>query len=124
VNVAIDLDGTLAEWSGDARQCGEWIPGAKEALRELIAQGHRPIIHTCRAHWEYGGGYEEIERFLDAAGFVSVLLWTREAPMRGTVGIWMGEGKPIASAYVDDRAVFFNGSWTDALSDIERRLSK
>lgn len=124
MNVAIDLDGTLSEWDGDARKCGSWIPGAKEFLREMIARGINPIVHTCRTHWEYGGGYEEVERFLDEAGFVSVLLWDRNEPMAGTVGIWMGEGKPIAGAYVDDRAVYFNGSWTDALADVERRLSK
>lgn len=125
MNVAIDLDGTLSEWDGDARTCGRWIAGGQQFLREMLARGIGPIIHTCRAHWAYGGGVDEVCRFLEEAGFEYVFIYddvVGHKPKPGCVGIWMGEGKPIAAAYVDDRAVFFNGSWDDALSDVERRL--
>jgi hypothetical protein len=71
LNLAIDLDGTLAEWGSDHARCGEWIPGAQDALRQLREQGHKIVVHTCRATWDAGGGIAEVARFLQSGGFVA-----------------------------------------------------
>jgi hypothetical protein len=135
VNLAIDLDGTLAEWDnqfvpyGQTKGTGGWLGGAREALEQLLEQGHRVVLHSCRATWEDGGGTEACEEFLRSGGFVPVRVVGQEmaegphvrdlAPHERQVGVWVGVGKPVAHWYVDDRAVEFRGQWSVTLSQLE-----
>lgn len=147
MNVAIDLDGTLAEWPkgpmlpyGVKAGVGEWIDGAEAALRELLRDGHRVVVHSCRTTWEDGGGTEAVLAFVGAGvwgrgrdgwerPFLPVPIVGQEMavpvetafgrawhladirPERGQVGVWVGVGKPIAHWYVDDRGLHFDGRW-------------
>ena len=98
--VAIDFDGTLVELDTP-------LPGAKDALRALREQGHTIIIHTCNnVEW------------------VQQVLNNNDMPYDS---IWDKPGKPRATAYVDDRAVVFDGNWDHvvaALAAIDDALQK
>jgi len=94
--VALDLDGVLATYNGFHAAIGAPLPGSAAFLRRLSALGWDAVLHTCR----------------DAA---DVDPWLREHGLRLPVAT----GKPIASAYLDDRAVRFTGDWADALRDLE-----
>lgn len=103
---AIDWDATCVE--GKWPEMGNWLPGAVEALRELVKHGE-VVIHSCRvAPYEFQAEQvrrdpakvaEEINgirRMLDAEGLHEVVIWTRDY-------------KPPAVSYVDDRARRYNG---------------
>jgi hypothetical protein len=99
--VAVDIDGVLADYSmgwKDDTFIGEPIPGAVEFTHEL-AKFADVLIFTTRCCEEVRGKYRSvslarkfIQEWLDKHGFKYH-------------EIWVGQGKPIAAAYIDDRAV-------------------
>lgn len=95
--VCVDLDGVLAQYDGwlGVERIGAPIQGAKEFLCDLHAIA-RVVIFTVRTNLTEQG---------DDRGLTAVRNWLerREMPYDE---IYTGQGKPIASAYVDDRAVY------------------
>lgn len=97
--IAIDLDGVLAEYHGwhGVTHIGDPIPGALEFV-ENLHKDYYICIHTTRgsvdvqAGWNVKTLYGILANWLNGHGFA----WDN---------IHIGSGKPIASAYVDDRAV-------------------
>ncbi len=97
--VAVDLDGVLARYDGwrGIDHIGDPLPGAVEFTRRLSAFAE-VLVWTTRCSPEANPPYDAGELvgivmdWLNRHGFC----WHR---------IWAGHGKPIAAAYVDDRAV-------------------
>lgn len=106
--LAVDWDNTLVH-----EKTQEWLGGAEEALRALLKSGFTVWIHTCRGN--YGAGREMVVSKLLAAGFER---WVRS----GDLELWLGEGKPNAAVYIDDRAIRFEG-WSDLLPEL-RKLAR
>lgn len=90
--VAIDFDATLAKYHKyeGPTQIGTPIKGARKFLRELKDRGLRIVVHSCRA--TEPGGADAIEK------------WMKKHRMMYDQ-LHLGQGKPHAIAYVDDRAV-------------------
>ncbi len=97
--VCIDLDATLAEydqWRG-VEHIGNPIPGAQSFVA-AVAEFADVVIFTTRMNADVNAGSDlnslgqRIQDWLTLHNF-------------HPVGIWCGQGKPLASAYVDDRAV-------------------
>ena len=126
--VCVDLDGVLAKydyWQG-VESIGEPIRGAVQFTREL-AKFCRVVIFTTRTKTDMDdrpeGATPEylasvVKRWLDKHGFEYS-------------EIYVGQGKPIASAYIDDRSVVCrpqdpklkpNGNWFVDAADNARRL--
>lgn len=97
--VCVDLDGVLARydgWKGDDH-IGDPIPGAVESVTAL-AKFARVTIHSIRLN-----PVDPITREpRDNSDRVGSWLRANKFP---PVTLWLKEGKPIAAAYVDDRAV-------------------
>jgi len=97
--VCVDLDGVLAyheTWQG-VDHFGEPLPGAVQFTHDL-AEFADVVIHTCRCNPECCRGeaphflVRRVQAWLDQHGFTYH-------------HIYAGLGKPLAAAYIDDRAV-------------------
>lgn len=106
-SVVIDFDGTICEFAFP--DVGPPMPGVKEALEEIKAMGLRIIIHSARTSSEWGRDQaphvRKIEDFMAA----------HELPYDE---IWEGD-KPIAIAYIDDRAIEYRGNWNKAVERVK-----
>lgn len=94
--IGIDFDHTIVD-------IDKPLPGAKAALQQLKDMGHKILIHSC-----------------NGTDWIRKVLTDNEIPFDG---IW-GESpadkqKPVCHAYIDDRAIAFNGNWNDALRDLQ-----
>lgn len=102
-SIAVDLDGVLARYDGwrGVDHIGEPLPGAAEFLRRLKAMGARVVIYTTRTNADpaVSERRESVEMLTQR-----VRLWL-DAHGLPYDEIYVGQGKPLASAYVDDRAV-------------------
>ena len=98
--VAIDLDGTLAEKDGpfDINHIPDPCPEARDFLTD-VRQYADVLIYTCRCNAELNK--PEAPSLLRKR----VVTWLEEHDLPYG-DVWIGQGKPIACAYVDDRAVY------------------
>jgi hypothetical protein len=112
LTIAVDLDGTLAHYSGwKGYHCiGDPLPGAVDVCRTLVEAGHTLFVYTCRCCdapiiGADGGG----EPFAvsnpavseSAARHIQIWLRWHGFPL---MTVWTGPGKPFADVYLDDRA--------------------
>lgn len=111
MRLAVDWDGTCVEHVYP--DMGDWLPGAVEALQELVRQGWELVIFSCRVAdvaldevTPVDGAIEvaKIKDMLDAVGLGHIEVWTRPH-------------KPAAMAYIDDRAIRFQ-TWDQVLEEI------
>ena len=118
-SVAVDLDGVILEYDGwkGPDHFGGPLPGAGEFLKSLRKMGLRIIIHTARVNSAHPESLEEVVSQIEG------ILKAWSLPFNE---VWVGQGKPIALAYIDDRAIFMNSrtcqskmaGWKSALAEI------
>lgn len=96
--ICIDLDGVLASWGqGTFHEIGPPIIGAVDFTRALSDIGD-VVIYTCRCTEELYRPEKahllanRVREWLDRHGFCYA-------------DVWVGQGKPIAHVYIDDRAI-------------------
>jgi hypothetical protein len=97
--VAVDLDGVLAQymsWRG-VEHIGDPIFGASSFLKEL-RKNFFVMIFTCRCSAAFNPGYDEATLRKHVEDWLHK--WGLEYD-----AVYAGQGKPLATAYVDDRAV-------------------
>lgn len=92
--LCIDFDGVLhsytSGWVGHEEVADGPMPGAVQACQDLAEAGWRLYVLSSRQH------LEPVAKWLHEGGFPPMTL-TRV--------------KPIAVAYIDDRAIRFSGDW-------------
>lgn len=89
--VFVDLDGTIcSEEKTFERPLATPLPGAREALQRMRREGHTIIIWTARGWEQYRVSKDWLDRY--EIPYDQILM-----------------GKPIASIFIDDRAVRFEG---------------
>lgn len=106
--VAVDLDGTLAEYDGwkGPHVIGEPIANVARLLRFLNElDGVEIFIFTCRTNktinHEYGVNTIEV--------VASIRNWLNDNDL-SFIGINLDDGKPFAHVYLDDRAILYSDS--------------
>jgi hypothetical protein len=98
--VAVDLDGVLASYDGwkGLEKIGEPIEGAREFM-EALCEKYFVLIHTARIANENVKTEDHIQRVKNM-----VIGWLVENGIPYG-DVYTGRGKPLASAFIDDRAV-------------------
>jgi hypothetical protein len=95
--VAVDFDGVLHSyrrgWTGTDPEDPP-VPGAEAFVRRLQDRGWVVVVHTARA--TNPNGVAAVHQWLQLHGFPRLHVTAQ---------------KPTAAAYVDDRAVRFDGDW-------------
>jgi len=116
--VCVDLDGVLAQYDGwkGVEHIGDPIPGAREFVMALCALPSKVCIHTTRTNPVANKGKDGRELRL----LVEDWLIKHDFPYDS---IACGEGKPLAVAYIDDRAVVCRPLKDDAY-DFDRALAE
>ena len=108
--VAVDVDGVLAlymGWKDSAGRIGPPDPHAQRLLYELKRKNRVVIWSSRSSALIYAWLVEHsLMQFVDEINTNSKLLGDNP-------------GKPIASAYIDDRAIRFDGDVNKLLSDVE-----
>lgn len=100
--ISVDFDGTIVDH--EFPSIGKLKPGVKEALTKLI-EDYDIVISSCRSSHMFGGsGNMHFQKMCE-------FLAENEIPYtRVDAG---NEGKVVASAYVDDRAIEFKDNWNE-----------
>ena len=106
--IAVDFDGVIASYSGwkGVGVFGDPIAGVKDALCKLKSLGYAIVIFTTR------GEIGDIQQYLD--GHKIPYDHINCNPQNS---VHMNPGKPIADVYVDDRAICFQGVWSNTFVD-------
>ncbi len=111
--IVIDFDGTICEHKFP--DIGEPTPGVKEALETLRTAGFHIIIHTCRTASYWKGKIPSnqpklIEGFMKYHKLPYDMIWAPD--------------KPVAFAYIDDKAVRFNNNWKEITDNIQNYIKQ
>jgi hypothetical protein len=108
-DVALDFDGVInsykSGWKGET-ETDDPVKGAAEGILKLLDMGLSVVIYSTRA-----GSPEGKKTIYD-------YLWSIIGG--ATERIAISAEKPIASVYVDDRAVTFSGDWEEIPEKIEK----
>ena len=110
--LAVDFDGVIHGYSKgwqNGKIYDDPIPGSKNALTQLAAEGYTILIYSTRCnaeYWESGDDrVEDVKNYLNLHGIPYTSIHTG--------------GKPKATMYIDDRAVSFKGEWSDTLKEVD-----
>ena len=101
--IAIDFDGVIHKYSKgwqDGSCYDEPMPGAFDFIARMRSRGFNVVVFTARTNIGEVGQW-----FLNN--------WPRQAPYGDVPEVT--NQKPIAVAYIDDRAIRFNGSFDSVL---------
>ena len=94
--ICVDFDGVLNEYGYEERDLGEPLTGSKEFIKELRRK-YKVVILTSRPK-------EQVIHWLRNNGFPSMKVTNCKVP---------------AVAYIDDRAIQFNGSYKKVISRLK-----
>ncbi|HEX6278550.1 MAG TPA: hypothetical protein VFZ49_00925 [Pyrinomonadaceae bacterium] len=121
--VALDLDGVLAEYHGweGSDHIGPPLPGALEFAKS-IANLADIVIFTSRCAEEAGADSEFIQTMNAGQMRVNIINWLEKHGFP-FVDVYVGQGKPRVSAFIDDRAVVCSPQYDeDAYAEAEKNL--
>lgn len=98
-SVAIDFDGTITTYTGwrGWNVFDKPVDGIREFLQSLVDRGYTITIHTARITV----GMSD-KQCMDVVEALEAYMQEHDLPFDN---VHVGPGKPIAVAYVDDRAV-------------------
>jgi len=108
LTVAIDFDGCLHPythgWTGHTPADEPPGPGTVDFLMMCKSRGFDLVVFSCRA--DHDDGERGIRDWLARYGLTDFFSDVTNV-------------KPVACAYVDDRAVRFDGDWMTVLADVQ-----
>lgn len=119
--VAIDFDGVIHRYSEgwkDGTAYDEPMPDARASLELLLKTGYRVVIFSTRDPIQIQDWFNcRLPEFRTEIMHEHERFWNSE----GIIGIT--RHKPVAFAYIDDRAIHFN-TWPMALAELVWRIGQ
>jgi ribonucleotide monophosphatase NagD (HAD superfamily) len=110
MTIAVDFDGVLhlysKGWNG-GEIYDEVVPGAKQAMEQLKAAGHKIYIFSTRSNkiFHKEGNQDKLMKdWLEKNEIPFDKIWTF--------------GKPMADLFIDDRAIGFRGNWQQTIKEV------
>ena len=104
--VCLDFDGVIhsyrSGWKGEETIPDPPLHGVREAI-ECLRKNYRVVIHSARGNTQKGRN--------------AIALWLAKHNIEVDE---VCEHKPPAFVYVDDRAIAFEGNWTDTITAINQ----
>jgi hypothetical protein len=119
--IVVDFDGTLVKQAWP--EIGEWMPGAKDAMRAFNNAGYHIVLFSARLSTFDPWGNERTDA--DVAAEVAKVRHTLDTAGLSFVRIWTASGKPGGAVYIDDRAERYGGragSWRAMTEKVLMRL--
>ncbi len=112
----VDWDGVCTEamWP----EWGEWIPGAQDALREMLKHGEVRILSSRLNPYKFGLDGIELRSAFSTQKDIKIMRKILDDAGLEDVIIHTTHGKPTGTYYIDDRAVQYTGSWGSVLKAI------
>ena len=108
--IIVDFDGTIADFAYP--DFGAPKKGAKEVLQKIKDKGFRIHILSCRTSREVNN--YPIDR-TDQVRKMKRYLEEHKIPYDEI----LNEYKPVAHAYIDDRAIGFRDNWDEIIEELE-----
>ncbi|MCP5009404.1 MAG: hypothetical protein GY942_05440 [Aestuariibacter sp.] len=103
--ICLDFDGVIhwniSKWCGRAKILDGVIPGTKDAIREL-RRGGRVVVFSGRC--------------ISDDGINAIQTWLGNHDIEVDA---VCRHKPMADVYIDDRAIQFNGNWTETIDAVK-----
>ena len=113
--IVLDIDGTIFTLKWPA--LGEWIPGAANFIRTLLANGYEVMLVSTRlAPVEIDEVTPRQQRDMDTE-LNGIRLRLAEEGLQD-LPIWDKPWKPGAIAYIDDKGVHADGNWRRILKEV------
>jgi len=104
-NICIDFDKTICNEDGSPTY------GVKRALQKIKSRGFLIFIYTCRTNnFLNKHSIDKITRIKQIEKYLN--------KYKIPFDVVLNNDKPIAFAYVDDRAIGFRGDWSKVLREI------
>ena len=111
MRILVDFDGTIVE--DKYPEIGELKPGVKEAFTELRNKGVYISVLSCRTSVELFPN--KIDRD-NQMRLMENFLVENEIPFNEVINY---SDKPIATYYIDDRAIEFKDNWNEIVKRIK-----
>lgn len=111
--IAVDFDGVIHSYDKgwqDGSIYGTVVEGCREALQRLLDNGCDVVVYSTRSD------AKEVNGKLQSGQLAEMHRWLTENNVPFSC-IHHGVGKPLAWAFIDDRAIHFN-NWNQALCDL------
>jgi hypothetical protein len=119
--IVVDFDGTLVEQAWP--DIGDWMPGAREAMRAFDNAGYQVLLFSARlSPFDPWGNVRRPE---DVAAEVARVRHTLDLAGLTFIRIWTAPGKPPGAVYIDDRAERYGGrvgSWRAMTEKVLMRM--
>ncbi|MBI2082702.1 MAG: phosphoheptose isomerase [Deltaproteobacteria bacterium] len=112
--ICFDIDGTICEQTRGEYEFARPFPEAKKIVNKLYEEGFKIIFFTARYMGRYNGDREKTYQMGYQMTYRQLKKW-------GFKFHELHLGKPPHHIMVDDKALFFNPSWTKIYREIKKK---